>query len=38
MEINREELKRQARERIADTEPKFWMVALTYVAMTTGIS
>lgn len=38
MEIDRKELKRQARERIALTDPKFWVVALTYIAMTTGVS
>ncbi len=38
MEIDRTELKRQARERIALTDPKFWVVALAYLAMTTGVS
>ena len=38
MEIDRKELKRQARERMALTDPKFWMVALTFLAMTTGVS
>lgn len=38
MEIDRIELKRQARERIALTDPKFWVVALAYLAMTTGVS
>ena len=38
MEIDRTELKRQARERMALTDPKFWVVALTYIAMTTGVS
>lgn len=38
MEIDRKELKRQARERIALTDPKFWVVALAYIAMTTGVS
>ena len=38
MEIDRKELKHQAKERIALTDPKFWVVALTYIAMTTGVS
>lgn len=38
MEIDRAELKRQARERMALTDPKFWMVALAYLVMTTGVS
>lgn len=38
MEIDRKELKRRARERMALTDPKFWVVTLTYLAMTTGIS
>lgn len=38
MEIDRKELKHQARERIALTDPKFWVIALTYLAMTTGVS
>ena len=38
MEIDRSELKRQARERVALTDPKFWVVALAYLAMTTGVS
>ena len=38
MEIDRRELKRQARERMVLTDPKFWMVALAYIAMTTGVS
>lgn len=38
MEIDRAELKRQARERMALTDPKFWAVALAYIAMTTGVS
>ena len=38
MEIDCMELKRQARERIALTDPKFWVVALAYLAMTTGVS
>lgn len=38
MEIDRKELKRQARERMALTDPKFWMVALVYLAMTIGVS
>lgn len=38
MEIDRVELKRQAKERIALTEPRFWVVALAYLVMTTGVS
>lgn len=38
MEINRQELKHLARERISLTDPKFWVVALAYIAMTTGVS
>ena len=38
MEIDCMELKRQARERIALTDPKFWVVALAYIAMTVGVS
>lgn len=38
MEIDRKVLKHQARERIALTDPKFWVVALAYLAMTTGVS
>ena len=38
MEIDRIELKRQAKERITLTDPKFWVVALTYLAMTTGVT
>lgn len=38
MEIDRRELKRQARERMALTDPKFWVVALAYIVMTTGVS
>lgn len=38
MEIDRAELKRRARERMALTDPKFWVVALAYLAMTTGVS
>lgn len=38
MEIDRKELKRQARERMALTDPKFWVVALLYIVMTTGAS
>lgn len=38
MEIDRRELKRQTRERMVLTDPKFWMVALAYIAMTTGVS
>lgn len=38
MEIDRKVLKHQARERITLTDPKFWVVALAYFAMTTGVS
>lgn len=38
MEIDRIALKRQTRQRIALTDPKFWVVALAYLAMTTGVS
>ena len=38
MEIDRRELKRQARERMALTDPRFWVVALAYIVMTTGVS
>lgn len=38
MEIDRSELKRRARERVVLTDPKFWVVALAYLAMTTGVS
>ncbi|MCI8303552.1 MAG: DUF975 family protein [Lawsonibacter sp.] len=38
MEIDRKELKRRARERMALTDPKFWIVALAYLALTTGVS
>ena len=38
MEIDRRELKRLARDRISLTDPKFWVVALAYLAMTVGVS
>lgn len=38
MEFDHIELKRQARERMALTDPKFWVVALAYIAMTAGVS
>ena len=38
MELDRAELKRRARERMFLTDPKFWVVALAYLAMTTGVS
>ena len=38
MEIDRKELKRQARERMVLTDPRFWVVTLVYIAMTTGVS
>lgn len=37
MEFDRIELKRQARERMSLTDPKFWVVALAYIAMTAGV-
>lgn len=38
MEIDRKELKRRARESMRLTNPKFWVVALVYFLMTTGLS
>lgn len=38
MEIDRKELKRQARESMGLTAPRFWVVALVYLLLTTGIS
>lgn len=38
MEIDRKELKRQAREAIGLAKPKFWIVALTFILMTDGPS
>lgn len=38
MELDRRELKRQAREAMGLTKPRFWVVALIYVAMTTGVN
>lgn len=38
MEIDCKELKRQSRERMTLTDPKFWVVALAYLAMTVGLS
>lgn len=38
MEIDRIELKRQAKERMDLTQPRFWVVALAFLAMTTGVS
>ena len=38
MEIDRRELKRQAREAIRGSRPSFWVVTLVYLLMTTGVS
>ena len=38
MEIDRKELKRRAREAMGLTRPRFWVVALVYFLMTTGLS
>lgn len=38
MEIDRRELKRQAREALWASRPSFWVVTLVYLLMTTGIS
>ena len=38
MEIDCKELKRQSRVRMTLTDPKFWVVALAYLAMTVGLS
>ena len=38
MEIDRRELKRQAREAIRLSRPSFWVVTLVYLLMTTGVS
>lgn len=38
MEIDRKELKRRAREAMYLTRPRFWVVALVYCLMTTGLS
>jgi len=38
MEIDRKELKWQARERIRGAKPPFWAVALVYFLLTTGVS
>jgi len=38
MEIDRRELKRQARVRMGLTSPRFWVVALVYFLMTTGLA
>ena len=38
MEIDRKELKRQARQAMHQTKPSFWLVALVYMLMTTGVS
>ena len=38
MEIDRKQLKRQAREAMLLTQPKFWFVTFVYLLMTTGLS
>lgn len=38
MEIDRKELKLQARQAMSIVRPKFWVVALVYFLMTTGLS
>lgn len=38
MEIDRKELKARAREAMALPQPKFWVVALVYFLMTTGVN
>ena len=36
MELNRRELKAQARERMRETHPPFWLLTLVYLLLTTG--
>lgn len=38
MELNRRELKVQARERMRETRPPFWLLTLVYLLLTTGVS
>ena len=38
MELNRRELKAQARERMRETHPPFWLLTLVYLLLTTGVS
>lgn len=38
MELNRRELKAQARERMRETRPPFWLLTLVYLLLTTGVS
>ena len=38
MELNRRELKAQAREQMRETRPPFWLVTLVYLLLTTGVS
>lgn len=38
MEIDRKQLKQQAREAMLLTQPKFWFVTFVYLLMTTGLS
>lgn len=37
MQINRKDLKRQAREAMRLTSPRFWVVCLIYLLLTTGV-
>ena len=36
-QINRKDLKRQAREAMRLTRPRFWVVCLIYLLLTTGV-
>ena len=38
MEINRTELKAQARQAMRATTPRFWVITLVYILLTTGVS
>ena len=38
MELTRRELKAQARERMRETRPPFWLLTLVYILLTTGVS
>ena len=38
MEIDRGQIKAQARQAMSLTRPSFWIVTLVYILMTTGIS
>ena len=37
MRINRKDLKRQAREAMKLTSPKFWIICLVYLVLTSGV-